>query len=230
MTVRTLQEGVRAMQRTLALGLTVLVACAGCASYTPTSVPIPQAGAMPAWRTEGAVAVGADPYTQLERQEAVFGGDLNKEGVIPIQVFLQNQGDRRLLVRPSDMVLVLPDGSQMNPAGATATAAKLESSGGVIASTIAFGIVGYLVAASAADKARTARLEDYRRKELQDTKLEKNASIHGFVYFIPPPGTPAFTESTLVVRVVDSEELTSLVVHLPLHGVEFKGAPAKAEQ
>lgn len=120
--------------------------------------------------------------------------------MVPIQVFVQNQGERRIIVRPSDMVLALTDSNQMNTAGAHAAAAKLESSGGVIAASIAFGIVGAMVAGSAAEKARAARLEDYRRKEMQDANLRKDESTHGFVYFIPPTGTSAFTEATLVVR------------------------------
>jgi hypothetical protein len=114
------------------------------------------------------------------------------------------------------MVLTLLDGSQMHAAGVRAVAAKLERSRGVSAAGFAFGPVGFLVAASAADQARMARLEDYRRKEVPDTNLRKDASTHGFVYLIPPAGTPAFTEATLIGRLVDFEEATSCVVRLPL--------------
>ncbi len=124
------------------------------------------------------------------------------------------------------MVLALPDGTQLTTASASAAAAKLESSGGVIAAGLAFGVVGVLVAGSAADKARAARLEDYRRKEFQDVNLRKDESAYGFVYFMPPTGIPAFTEALLVVRVVDFEEGTSFVVRLPVNGLRFKSASA----
>lgn len=214
-----------AMQRTFALSLAFLVACAGCVSYTPTAAPIPQAGSMPAWNTGGAVSVGADPYTQPARQATVFGGNLQAAGVIPIQVFVQNREERRLVIRPSDMVLALPDGSQMNATGAGAAAAKLEGGAGTTAVAMAFGCAG----AMAEEKTRAVRQEDYRRKELQDTNLRKDESTHGFVYFIPPVGTPAFTEATLVVRLVDVAEATSFVVRLPLTGVGFQGTPPKAK-
>ena len=82
---------------------------------------------------------------------------------------------------------------------------------------------------SATDKARADRQSDYRSKELQDVFLGKDESAHGFVYFVPPAGTQAFTQATLRVRFVDAEEATSILVQLPLSGLGFKGAPAKAE-
>jgi hypothetical protein len=217
------------MRCILALCFLLLVVCTGCASYTPSSAPVPKAETMLAWRAEGPVAIGADPYVQSERQKATFDGDLSKAGVLPIQVSLYNRGDRQVLIRPSDMVLKLPEGGEVSQAGAATAAARLESNGGVIASSIAFGLVGFLVSSSAADKARAARVEDYRRKELQEVRLRKDETAHGFVYFIPAPETKPFTEATLKVRFVDVEEATSFVVPLPLSGLEFKGSTSKSE-
>ncbi|MFQ5520114.1 MAG: hypothetical protein ACE5FK_01850 [Candidatus Methylomirabilia bacterium] len=218
------------MRRASAVCLSVLIGFTGCASYTPSSAPIPKAEAMPVWTTEGTVALGADPYVQPDRQTAVFDADLNGAGVLPIQVLLRNEGTRQRLIRPSNMSLVLPVGSEISSAGASAVAAKLESTGGVVGASIAFGLIGFLVASSAEDKARAARLADYRGKELQDVTLKKDESAHGFVYFIPPPGTPAFDDATLTVRFVDVEEATSFVVRLRLSGLGFKETPAKAEE
>lgn len=82
---------------------------------------------------------------------------------------------------------------------------------------------------SASDKARADRQADYRSKELQDSMVGKEESGHGFVYFIPPQGTPAFTDATLRVRFVDAQEATSFVMELGLPGLGFKGTPAKSE-
>jgi len=213
------------MRRILSVGLSILVALSGCASYTPSSAPIPKAGSMPGWVTEGAVAIGADPHVQADRQKAVFDADLGEAGVLPVQVLVQNRGDRGLLVRRSDIALVLPDARMLSPAGASAVAAKLESIGGVVGASIAFGMIGFLAASSAEDKARAARQTDFRSKELQDVTLGKEESVHGFVFFIPPQGTPAFDEATLTVRVVDVEDGSSVVVRLPLRGLGSKGAP-----
>ncbi len=87
-----------------------------------------------------------------------------------------------------------------------------------------------MAASNAEAKAGVARLADYKSKELQDVTLGKDASAHGFVYFIPPPKTPPFTEATLAVKLVDSENFTSVEVRLPLSGLKFKVAPAAPEK
>lgn len=218
------------MRQLLVVWMSVLVAFSGCASHTPSSMPVPKAGAMLAWRTEGSVAIGADPYVEKDRQKAIFDGDLAAAGVLPILVLIRNEGSRVRFVRASTITLTLPDGGELGPVGTTAVVAKMESAAGVIGSTIAFGIIGALVAGGAQDKARASRLADYQSKQLQTVKLRKGESTHGFVYFIPPPGTAFFTEATLAVKVVDVEDFASFAVRLPLSGLDFKEVPVEPEQ
>ena len=116
---------------------------------------------------------------------------------------------------------MLPDGSQFCSAGASAASAKMESIGGVVASGIAFGLIGVLVASNAEDKARVARQEDYRRKELQETRLAKGQTAYGFLYFVPPPGTKGFSEADLVFRCVDTEDLSCSTVKLFVNKIGF---------
>ncbi len=195
----------------------VLVILAGCASYTPHSVPVPRSEIMPAWQIENEMAVGADPYVQPDRQDAVFDSDLRTAGILPIQVLLQNNGDRRLLVRRSNITLMLPDGRQISPVGATAVAVKVPAKGGGWG--YGLGTFGLVAESMAEDKARQGRVADYRDKELQDVTLVKGESAHGFVYFATPPGTTTFTEATLTVPVVDAEKGTNFIVRLQLSGL-----------
>lgn len=121
------------MRRSLALLLSSLIPLTGCASYTPSSAPIPKGADMLAWHSEGGLGVGADPYVDLEEQEAVFDVNLMAGGVLAINLLVQNDSDRQLLVRRTDILLVLPDGTQLRPAGASQAASKMESGvGGVI--------------------------------------------------------------------------------------------------
>ena len=210
------------MKRALVCCLAIFVGLSGCASYAPTSAPSPKSSSLPFTVTEGYVTVGADPYTQADRLKACFGGNLNEAGVLPIQVMIRNDGDRKILVRPSDVLLVLPGGGQFCPSGASAAASKMESIGGVVASGIAFGLIGVLVASSAEDKARGARLEDFKRKELQEARLGPGESASGFLYFVPPPGTKAFSQADVVFCPVDMDDATSSAVKLPLSRLDFK--------
>ncbi len=219
------------MRRSLALLLSSLIPLTGCASYTPSSAPIPTGADMLAWHAEGGLGVGADPYVDLEEQEAVFDVNLMAGGVLAVNILVQNDSDRQLLVRRTDIVLVLPDGTQLRPAGASQAASKMESGvGGVIGAAVAFGIIGLLVAQSARDKADTARHTDYMSKEFKDATLGKGESAYGFVYFIPPLGTPSFNEGTLKVRWVDTKEGTSTAIPVALTGLGYGGVSAKTKE
>jgi hypothetical protein len=202
----------------------------GCASYKASSAPVPKAADMPAWRAEGPLGVGADPYVELDRQKEMFGGNAKKAGILPIQVIVQNKGDRQLLVRESDMSLVLANKVELSPSGATGAAARLESSNDIIAASACCGLIGFAVASSSADKRREARLEDFKRKEFKKVTLRRGEIGYGFVYYIPPEGTEPFSTAILKVRFVDVEEATSTVVSLPLSGLDLEVVTQKDEE
>ena len=216
------------MRRTVALclSISVMVSFSGCASYTQSAAPIPKAGAMPAWQVGDVMAVGADPYMQNDRQRAVFDKALNDVGVLPIQVLVQNRSERRLRVEPYKITLTLPDGSESSPVTAYAVASRFAPHYGRGAdyAAAAFGLIGAVVAlsaASAAEKASTARTADYASKELKETILGKDESVHGFVFFMLSPGTQTLVEATLKVLVLDADdEKTNFAVSLPLRGVD----------
>lgn len=216
------------MRRAVALVLVGGLALGGCASYTPSSAPVPRMAGLPVWRADRGVTVGADPYVALERQEAVFGGNLAKEGVLPIQLLVENASGRRFVLRKSDVLLELDGGRQIAPTGASSVAATKEDSAGVIGWTIAFGIIGALAASSAEESARAARLEDYRQKELRDATLDPGSSVYSFVYFRPPRGTPPFDRATLTVRLFEPASLETAVFRLPLDRLGFEGKADEA--
>lgn len=203
----------------VALGLTALLLLQGCASYTPTNLELLKPEGMPLWVQEGVVAVGADPYIQKERQKAAFDGDMSDVGILPVQVFVLNDGPRRLLVRSSDMILLFPDGRQVASTGATAVAARFDQGvGDVIGWGIGFGVIGMLAASAHKDTVRTARLNDYRSKELSEAFLDPGKSAHGFVFFMPPGGPLTTADGVLVVQFVDAEDASRQAVRVPLRG------------
>lgn len=202
-----------------ATGLVSLLLLHGCASYTPKDVAVPKPAVMPAWVRDGAVAVGADPYLEKERQKAAFDGDMSEEGILPVQLFVLNEGPRRLLVRASDMTLVFADGRQIASAGATAVATRFDQGmGEVIGWGIGFGIIGVLAASANKETVRTARLSDYRSKELAEVFLDPGQSAHGFVFFIPPIGTTGIADGVLLVHFVDANDASRQSVRVPLRG------------
>jgi hypothetical protein len=203
----------------LAFGLTAAV-MSGCASYDPSSAPVP----MPAtgdWYEADGLAASVDPYVDVERQKKVFDADMNAADVIPLQVSVENRTSRSQVVRPSDMILVLNDNRAFSPASVSATVNKVGESGSVVGATLAFGLVGYLVASNSEDTARTARAVDYKEKSFRDVTLAAGDKANGFVFFIPPKGTQPFDDATLRVRFVDFDGSSSEMVDVKLTGLGY---------
>ncbi len=191
-----------------------------CASYSPSSAPVPQPSPQE-WTFHEDIAVAAEPYADEERQIATFDADLNNADVIAIQVTLENRGKRTVVVRPSDMLLELPGGRTLVSSSVTTVVSKVGESGSVVGAAIAFGIIGAIVASDAEDEARTARTADYKEKAFKDVTLHGSDSAYGFVFFIPPRGTDPFETATLLVRLVDFELATSEIVEVSLSGLDY---------
>lgn len=204
----------------LAIGLTAAV-LSGCASYEPSSAPVPAPTAGD-WYEAAGLAASVDPYMDVERQKKVFDADMNAADVIALQVSVENRTSRSQVVRPSDMMLILNDDRAFSPASVSAAVNKVGESGSVVGATIAFGLIGYLVASDKEDSARTARAEDYREKAFKDVTLASGDKANGFVFFIPPKGTEPFDDATLRVRFVDFDASTSETVDVKLTGLGYE--------
>jgi hypothetical protein len=206
--------------QTLTLSLLGLLLGA-CASYTPSSAPVPEP-APAEWIIQNTLAVAADPFEDAESQSATFDADLNEADVISIQVIVENRGPQAVLVRPSDMILELPDGKKFSPSGITTVVNKVGESGSVVGAAIAFGIIGVIAASGAEEEARTVRTADYKEKSFKETTLGQDESAHGFIFFIPPRGTEPFDKATLRVRFIDFDSAISEIVEVPLSGLNYE--------
>lgn len=199
-----------------------VVLLAACAAYkgVPARLVVPDA--MPASTAGAPLFLAADPYGDKGRQKAVFDADLTDKRVVAIDVLLENRGERELALRRASIALELADGTVIPAAQALNVVAKLGSSGDSIAWGLGFGIIGFAVASSREQEEQSARRADYQSKEFPpETKLAKGESVRGFVYFMPPRGTPAFSEASLTVPFFDAGAEAS--IRLPLTGLAFRG-------
>ncbi len=181
---------------------------------------------------ESAVLASVEPLVHPERLKEEFDSPIDQAGIIAINVSVTNKGIQRLLVRDSDIRLVLPNGRRIAPAGTSLLAARLAKPGQADAVTVGLlgaPLGGLVQMAEAAEekKKRLARQNDFRAKQLGERVLGKNDSAQGFVYFMPAAGTPAFNQADLVVWFVDPETARGVQLKLPLKELGFKGAPAK---
>jgi len=195
----------------------------GCTSYEPTS-DLPEASlqTLPELVETGAFAVGADPYVETERQEALFNADLVARGILAVLILAENRGDRAVFLRRSDVRLRLPSGRSVASGSIDAVASRfqVERASGFWP-TFLFGMAGQFASASMARGAEVDRRKDYSAKELEDTTLAPGESVQGFVFFVLARGTEAFDEADLRMRFVEVGKLESEVVTLALHGLAF---------
>jgi hypothetical protein len=78
----------------------------GCASsYRVVQVPQYGADLYPQAQTRSGITVAVDEMKSVERVERMFGADLIKEGILPVNVVISNFGKQRLLLKPSDVLL-----------------------------------------------------------------------------------------------------------------------------
>jgi hypothetical protein len=219
------------MRAPIAGFLVILMGIAGCVSYSPSSAPLPEIASMSVCGSEGPVKIALDPYVQGDRQKKVFGGDLGAVGIIPIQVYFENLEDRRVLVKPSNISLVLPNGTRINQAGARAACAKMSNNYGMIMAGVGLGVVAALAVSQAEGKDKAAMLDDYQRKEFQEASLEKGENAHGFLYFIPSTGTANFNAALLQVRIINVEDRSNFTTELAIKDLQYKPmTPSSVEE
>ncbi len=211
------------MRASLTISLLMALLITGCYSAVP--VPPPTALSMPARRSQGTVTVAADPYGDIARQKAVFHQNFRDERVIAIQVFVRNDGASPVLVRLPGITLKPPLGEELFSVQPEA-ALDLSQAGGALGGdpfSLLVGLVVIMPLEVAAGIHAGQQLRDYHQKELAEVTLPTGAEAHGFVYFRPTKGTPAFDEAALNVRVVDLAALRTNVLSLPLTGLNFRG-------
>jgi hypothetical protein len=84
----------------------IALAVSGCASsYRVVQAPQYGADLYPQSQTRSGVTVAIDEMKTVERVERLFGADLIKEGILPVNVVVSNFGKQRMVLKPSDILL-----------------------------------------------------------------------------------------------------------------------------
>ena len=204
------------MRRILTVTLILAYFTVSCASYTAKTVAIPAIESAAVTREEQGLRVGVNPYMEAEKSKKIFDADLTQARILALEVLVSNNGLRRLAVRKSDFILRLPAGKEYTPAHAADVTTRLESFGGVVGWTIAFGLVGLLASSIAKNSADTARRADFGSKEFQDATLFSGEAAHGFLFFLIPDDVRELKNASLVARPIDDADAARISVEIPL--------------
>jgi len=85
--------------------LTALLA--GCATpYQVVQIPEREADMFPLSQTRDGVTIAIDEIRSAARARRYFGADLVKAGIVPILVVVSNRSDRRVVVKPADVMVL----------------------------------------------------------------------------------------------------------------------------
>ena len=192
--------------------LMIIFQFSGCAKTTSTATtstapvpPIPDAGALPAHKTQSELRVGAEP---------TFGQDIGQKGLLPVMVFLQNNGAQPLKVTPNLISLEFQDGGEVKanslptallpapaPPPPDTTGAKVARVAARTGLFVLFSACSMPVSPwkSAAEIQEEKLQKELQITELREVTLAKDESAQGFVYFYIPQGVQHAVGAHLIV-------------------------------
>lgn len=202
------------MNRTLPGACVALILLTACASYTPTAAPVEQATDSDLVFNADGYGAKVDPYLDQQRQKQYFNADFTKAGFLVVDVVVKNEGKDPIDVKPYDIYLVFPGGNQMAPLQGQVVATQIEEGGSVVGSVLLFGVVGGLVATSAEQNAKNARIQDYSAKQLKETTLVPGASTQGYLFYRWTPSASAQAEFAVQVQDHTNNHLSEVIVPL----------------
>jgi hypothetical protein len=182
----------RRMLQRLALCLVLYVA--GCATYTPRVVGIPEiAGPHVSTRVQEPLTLSVEAYASEEKSKSVFDTDLADKGVIPLLVTVQNAGQEPYQVRSPDFVLRDDDTvMQMLSPEEASKKAKRDAVGRAVGWALIVPIIGIPIAVPSSvihtNKVNKSIVQDFTAKAFKDGELKPHEKRSGFLFFALPKG------------------------------------------
>jgi hypothetical protein len=187
----------------------------GASPSQQTAAPITNVGALPDQKTQSGLRVGADPYYS-NRQKEMFGQDLSKTGLLPVMVYLQNNGEQLTKVVPSTISLKLQEGGESSssalpgnllppppPSDAQgAKAGRVLARSALVGGAIAFPVQTLFVLALMGkldEKDKPKLQKEFQNKELREVTLARGEAAQGFIYFYVPEGIQRTVGAELIV-------------------------------
>jgi hypothetical protein len=140
-------------------------ACAGYKPFEAVQIPAREADLYPTAQTKLGITVAIDEVNNVARIKQYFGTDLRADGILPINVVVSNHGQDRVMVRPSD-ILMLQRQSVVDPLPIDRVAALVKRRHGSLRTETQREIDRY-----------------FAQIAFQETALAPNESRHGVLFF-----------------------------------------------
>lgn len=208
----------------LIIGFVLFIALffGGCASYRPSLVRMDKLGPNTVKHTEGDLCVYLEEYATEEKCETAFDTDLYDEGVLPLLIMVENNGQQPYGVKVMDIVVRDEDNvlKTLTPKEA-ASKAKRSAVGRAIGWSLIVPIVAIPVAAvaSASDTGKVNKqiINDFTAKSFQEGVIMPNKTLSGFLFIEVDKEREDLSDLKLEMTAsnVDTGELTRISTSLP---------------
>jgi hypothetical protein len=151
----------------------------GC-SHTPPPIPPQSIDAYSFRQAQAGVRVALDPYITLDRLQVAFSGgeDFSPNGLLPIQVIIENDSPGAIQVDPRAFRLLRPNGRVELALSPQDALAMIKKSMGWWAA-----LGGGLIAGPASAYQNEGRQKSLDARALKEETLSQGMSANGFVYF-----------------------------------------------
>lgn len=172
----------------LSFSIFILLLFAGCASYTPSLVKLDPSGQNLGKEVKGDLCIYVEEYATQEKCQKAFDTDLADEGVLPLLILVQNNGQQSYEVKIEN--ITLRDGltsiKALTPEE-TAGKAKRGAVGRALGWSMIVPIISIPIAiAASADhtsKVNKQIVEDFKAKSFQEGIIIPNKEQSGFLFF-----------------------------------------------
>ena len=160
------------------------------------------------------LAIKATLVTDKDSIVQLMGSSLPPEEVALVKLSVSNRSGRTCMIRSSDIRLEITDSEILVPSCAPTICSKFEKTTGVTSGLL--GPLAGLAAAGGGSRKRTERMIALRKNQLQETTLQNDDSMEGFLYFLIPEEAGINGGAKLAIWVLEPGSVNGTRIHIPI--------------
>lgn len=200
-----------------------------CASYAPSLVRLNPSGPNVRKAAQGDLAVYIEEFATPEKSERAFDTNLVAEGVLPLLILVENNGQQPYEVKTADITVRADSPLRALTPEETAGRAGRNPVGRALGWSLIVPIISIpvAVAASAIHTSSVNRqiVQDFAAKLLPDGPIPPNRERSGFVYFELEPGRTGLAGLLLEMTAKNVATGGVVKVTVPLPETTFAPTP-----
>lgn len=227
-----MRDNVRRMVLKAVLSCFVLLI--GCASYAPSLVRLNPSGPNVKKAVKGDLILYVEEYATPEKSERAFDTNLAPEGVLPILVGLENNGQEPYEIKAANFTIRGDKALKALTPEEAATKAHRSAVGRALGWSLIVPIISIPVAVAASaihtSSVNQQIVRDFAAKGFPDGAVMPNKERSGFLFFELEEGRKDLTGLILELTAKTGATGETVTVSLPLPEATFTAVPASSQE